>query len=232
MTIEMTVDATPYRFPLAGSLEAHDTALMIIDMQVDFCAPGGFLDRMGVDLAPLRAPIAPISRVLAAMRRRGFTIVHTRETFASDLADVQPHRRFRGVDGTVIIPGDPGPLGRSLIRGEPCWEIIPELAPGDGEGIFDKNGYSAFNTTDVHDHLQAHGIANLVLCGVTTNCCIQSNLRGALDRGYDCLVLEDCCGAASAASHRRAIAMMRSDDGIFGAQADAAALIAAVSGPP
>ncbi len=227
----LTVPAAPYDFPLNGGLSPATCALMVIDMQIDFCAPGGFMDRMGVDLAPLRAPIEPISRVLAAMRDKGFTVVHTRETFQPDLSDVQPHRRFRGVDGEAIIPGDPGPLGRSLIQGEPCWDIIPELAPRGGEAIFDKNAYGAFGSTDIHAYLAARGIANLVITGVTTNCCIHSNLREALDRGYDCLVLEDCCGATSTDSHDQSLAMMRSDDGVFGAIADSAALIEAIRAP-
>ena len=227
----LTVPAAPYGFPLNGELSPATSALMVIDMQIDFCAPGGFMDRAGVDLAPLRAPIEPISRVLSAMRDGGYTVVHTRETFWPDLSDVQPHRRFRGVGGEAVIPGDPGPLGRCLIRGEPCWDIIPELTPREGEAVFDKNAYGAFGSTDIHAYLAARGIANLVITGVTTNCCIHSNLREALDRGYDCLVLEDCCGAATAESHERSLAMMRSDDGVFGAIADSSALIEAIKAP-
>ncbi len=228
----MKILSNPYGFPLDGGLTPANGALMVIDMQVDFCAPGGFMDRAGVDLAPLRAPIEPIGRVLAAMRDGGFTVVHTRETFRPDLSDLQPHRRFRGIDGEAIIPGDHGPLGRCLIRGEPCWDIIPELEPMDSEAVFDKHAYGAFGSTDIDDYLRARGIANLVSTGITTNCCIHSNLREALDRGYDCLVIEDCCGATTADSHARAMAMMRSDDGVFGAIADSAALIEAISTQP
>ncbi len=226
-----TIAAAPYDFPLEGGMTPANSALMVIDMQVDFCGPDGYLDRMGVDLAPLRAPIGPIARVLGAMRGGGFTVVHTRETFQPDLSDVQPHRRFRGIDGKTLIPGDAGPLGRSLIEGEPCWDIIAELAPREDEAVFDKNAYGAFGSTAIHDYLRGRAIANLVITGVTTNCCIHSNLREALDRGYDCLVLEDCCGATSLESHSRSIAMMRSDDGVFGAIAGSAALIQAIRGP-
>lgn len=227
----MRIASTPYGFPLEGGLTPANCALMVIDMQIDFCAPGGFMARMGLDLAPLRAPIGPIGRVLAAMREGGFTVVHTRETFQADLSDVQPHRRFRGAGGEAIIPGDQGPLGRSLIQGEPCWEIIPELAPRDGEAVFDKHAYGAFGSTDINDYLRARGIANLVITGITTNCCIHSNLREALDRGYDCLVLEDCCGATSQESHQRAMAMILASDGVFGAVADSATLIEGIKAP-
>ncbi len=223
------VPADPYAFPLNGRLEPATTALVVIDMQIDFCAPGGFIDRMGLDLAELRAPIGPIRRVLAAMRGAGFTVVHTRETFAADLSDVQPHRKWRGQDGSVIVVGDEGPLGRCLIRGEPCWEIVPEVAPLPGEAVFDKNAYGAFGSTGIGAHLAGRGIKNLVLTGVTTNCCIQSNLREALDRGYDCLVLEDCCGAVTRASHDRSMAMIRNPDGLFGTVAGSEALIEVLS---
>ncbi|MFP6730907.1 MAG: isochorismatase family cysteine hydrolase [Alphaproteobacteria bacterium] len=227
----MKIESAPYDFPLNGGFEPQNCALMVIDMQIDFCAPDGYMDRMGVDLAPLRSPIDPISRVLAAMRDGGYSVIHTRETFRPDLSDVQPHRRYRGIHGTSLIPGDEGPLGRSLIQGEACWDIIPELAPLDGEAVFDKNAYGAFGSTNIHDDLRARGIANLVIAGVTTNCCIHSNLREALDRGYDCLVLEDCCGASSRESHERSMAMMRSDDGVFGAVATSDALIKALQSP-
>ena len=227
----MRISSAPYDFPLNGEFLRKNTALMVIDMQVDFCAPGGFMDRAGVGLAALRAPIGPLGQLLAALRDRGFTVIHTRETFRPDLSDVQPHRRFRGVGGEAIIPGDEGPLGRCLIRGEPCWEIIPELTPLDGEAIFDKNAYGAFGCTEIHDYLATRGIANLMIAGITTNCCIHSNLREALDRGYDCLVIEDCCGAASPQSHQRAMAMLRGDDGVFGAIASSQAVIEAIKEP-
>ena len=224
------VAADPYPFPLNGGFEPGNTALLVIDMQVDFCAPGGYMERSGVDLGPLRAPVEPIARVLAAMRRVGFTVVHTRETFRPDLSDVQPHRLFRGADGAAIVPGDAGPLGRCLIAGEPCWDIIAELAPVAGEAVFDKNGYGAFGTTAIDAHLRQRGIANLVLTGVTTNCCIHSNLREALDRGYDCVTLDDCCGAPTRESHERSMAIIRSPAGVFGAVSTSDALLDALDG--
>ncbi len=225
-----SVPADPYRFPLGGRLEPGNTALAVIDMQVDFCTPGGYIARMGCDLTSIRAPLAPIGRVLEAMRGAGFTVVHTRETFAPDLSDVQPHRTWRGTGGDLIVVGDRGPLGRCLVRGEPCWEIVPEVAPLTGEVVFDKNAYGAFGSTGIDAYLRERGVENLVLAGITTNCCIQSNLREALDRGYDCLVLEDCCGAVTRQSHERSMAMIRNPDGVLGAVSTSPALIAAIAG--
>ena len=222
------VAAEPYPFPLGGGLAPGDTALLVIDMQIDFCGAGGYMERSGVDLGPLRAPIEPIARVLAAMRRADFSVVHTRETFRPDLSDAQPHRLFRGADGAAIVPGDEGPLGRCLIAGEPCWDIIAELAPAAGEAVFDKNGYGAFGTTAIDAHLRDRGIANLVLTGVTTDCCIHSNLREALDRGYDCLTLADCCGASSRDNHERAMAIIQSPAGVFGTVSTSGALLDAL----
>jgi biuret amidohydrolase len=220
-----TITAAPYNFPLNGGIDPSNTALLVVDMQIDFCAPGGYIERLGIDLAAVRAPIGPIGRVMAAMRQAGFTIVHTRETFQPDLSDAQPHRLFRGADGMGIVPGDEGPLGRCLIQGEPCWDIIEELAPAEAEAIFDKNGYGAFGTTAIDAYLRDRGIANLVLTGVTTNCCIHSNLREALDRGYDCLTLEDCCGAPSRESHDLSMAIIRNPAGVFGTVSTSDALL-------
>jgi len=226
--LSTTIAAEPYAFPLNGGIDAANTALLVIDMQIDFCGPGGYIERLGIDLAAVRAPIAPIGRVMTAMRQAGFTIVHTRETFQPDLSDAQPHRLFRGADGLGIVPGDEGPLGRCLIQGEPCWDIIEELAPAEGEAIFDKNGYGAFGTTAIHAYLRGRGIANLVLTGVTSDCCIQSNLREALDRGYDCLTLEDCCGAPSHESHDHSMAIIRGPAGVFGALSTSDAVLDAL----
>ena len=224
-----TIAAEPYAFPLNGGIDPTNTALLVIDMQIDFCAPGGYIERLGIDLEAVRAPIAPIGRVMAAMRQAGFTIVHTRETFQPDLSDAQPHRLFRGADGMGIIPGDEGPLGRCLIQGEPCWDIIEELAPAEGEAIFDKNGYGAFGTTAIDAYLRKRGIANLILTGVTSDCCIQSNLREALDRGYDCLTLEDCCGAPSRESHDHSMAIIRGPAGVFGTLSTSDAVLDALN---
>jgi nicotinamidase-related amidase len=189
---------------------------MVIDMQVDFCGDGGLCHQAGGDMEMLRAPIPQLRKVLDAARHAGFHIVHTRETFAPDLSDLQPHRRWRRQVGSPEV-GDQGPKGRYLIEGEPCWQILPEFAPLPGEPVFDKPSYGAFATTDIDRHLRCNGIENLILTGVTTDCCIQSNLREALDRGYMCLVLEDCVGATSRERHEASLTLIRKANGVFGA---------------
>jgi nicotinamidase-related amidase len=219
----LNVAAQPYDFPLSGALDRR-TALLVIDMQTDFCGPGGYMDRMGFDLAFLRGPIAPIARLIDAFRRRAFPIVFTRETFRPDLSDVQPHRLWRPPGGIAV--GDPGPLGRCLIAGEPCSEVIAELAPLPAEAVFDKASYGAFARTGLEAHLRARGIAHLVIVGLTTDCCVSTTLREALDRGFECLTLEDCCAASSVATHEAAMAVLRKKSGIFGAVAASAAVLA------
>lgn len=220
------VPSYPYPFPLNGELVPATTAVVVIDMQADFCAAGGYMDRLGFDLEVLRAPIEPIRRVLAATRALGFPIVHTRETFKADLSNVQPHRLWRSPGGMTV--GDRGPLGRCLIEGEPCWEIIPELAPEPGELVIDKAAYGAFCNTDLESGLRERGIGNLVLMGLTTDCCIHTTLREALDRGFDCLTLEDGCGAATREVHTAALALLRKKAGIFGATGTTAMLLEAL----
>jgi len=225
----IAVRATPHDFPRSGDLRPANTALVVIDMQVDFCGKGGYVDRLGRDLALLRAPIGPIRRVLAAARSRGFRIVHTREGYAPDLSDLQPWKRWDDPNDPIRV-GDPGPLGRTLIRGEPCWDFIPELRPDPDEPVFDKAGFGAFAFTDLDRVMRDGGVENLILMGVTTDCCVHSTLREAVDRGYDCLVLEDCVGASSAARHEAALSLVRRANGILGAASDSAALLEVISG--
>jgi nicotinamidase-related amidase len=222
----MKVAASPYAFPLSGELRPANTALLVIDMQIDFCGPGGYMDRMGFDLPFLRSTIAPIARLLAAFRIRSYSIVHTRETFAPDLSDVQPHRRWRPDHGIAV--GDSGPLGRTLIKGEPCWQIIPELAPRADEAVFDKPTYGAFAPGQLGPHLHRHAIRNLVIVGLTTDCCISTTLREALDRGFECLTVEDCCAASSRETHAAALSVLRKKSGIFGAIASSSDVLAAL----
>ena len=222
-----SVPGHPYPFPRRGGLRPDNTAVFVIDMQRDFCAEGGYMDRLGADLAPLRAPIAPIQRLLQVVRSLGYRVVHTREGYGADLADVQ---RWKLADRVRI--GDPGPLGRALIRGEPGWETIPELRPLPGEPVFDKPGYGVFAFTDVDATLRAWGVEHVVLTGVTTDCCVHSILREALDRGYDCLVLEDCVGASSRVYHDAALALVKKASGVFGAVSDSAAFIGGLGGAP
>jgi len=222
------IQALPYDFPLHGGLRPDTTALMVIDMQVDFCGEGGFCHQAGADMDMLCAPVPQLGMVLDASRRAGFHVIHTRETFAADLSDLQPHRRWKPYDSSPEV-GDRGPRGRYLIRGEPCWEIIPELAPLPGEPVFDKPSYGAFATTNIDRHLRSKGIENLILTGVTTDCCIQSNLREALDRGYMCLVLEDCVAAASRGRHEVSLALIRQASGVLGGISTSAAFLRALS---
>ena len=219
------VPSQPYSFPLKGPLSPVNTVLLVIDMQGDFCAPGGYMDRFGFDLAALRRPIPFIAALLAAFRHHDFPVIHTRETFSPDLQDVQPHRLWRGQDGTGVAVGDEGPLGRHLIRGAACWEIIPELAPQSGELVLDKPAYGAFSCTDIHSQLQARGIKNLVMTGLTSDCCIHTNVREALDRGYDCLTVSDATGACFDDVHEAAIRLLIKKSGVFGAVCDTAAIL-------
>jgi nicotinamidase-related amidase len=232
--VSTRVAADPHAFPRTGALEPATTAIFAIDMQLDFCGDGGYMHRLGCDLAVLRAPIEPMRRVLAAARSRGFRVVHTREGYAADLADVQPWKRSphppkaEGRPNDPVKIGDPGPLGRALIRGEPGWDFVPELRPLPGEPVFDKPGYGVFAFTDVDAVLRKWGIQNLVLTGVTTDCCVHSVLREALDRGYDCLVLEDCVGASKPEYHAAALTLVRKASGVFGAVSNSRAFLDAI----
>jgi len=222
------VSGDPHAFPLSGELRPGNTALLVIDMQHDFCSEGGYMHRLGARLSGLRAPIEPLRNVLAAARTAGYHVMHTREGYSSDLSDLQPWKRGGGANDAIAI-GDAGPMGRALIRGEPCWEIIPELAPAPGECILDKPSYGPFATTDIDATLRNWGIRNLVLTGVTTDCCVTSCLREALDRGYDCLVLADCVGSADPVHHEAALTLMRKRSGAFGTTATSITFIDAIN---
>ncbi len=223
MPATLPISAQPYPF----ELDPPHCALVIIDMQRDFLEPGGFGAALGNDVSLLRSTIEPNRRLLAAWRAAGLLVIHTREGHRPDLADLPPAKRVRG-HGPVTI-GDAGPMGRILVRGEPGHDIIPELYPAPGEPVIDKPGKGAFHATDLHAILQNRGVTQLVVTGVTTEVCVNTTVREANDRGYDCLVLEDCVGSYFPEFQAAGLAMIRAQGGIFGWVGSSPALIAAVT---
>jgi nicotinamidase-related amidase len=218
------VPAEPYPFELA----ADRCGLLIIDMQRDFLEPGGFGEMLGNDVAQLRRTIEPNRRLLQAWRAAGLLVLHTREGHRPDLSDLPPAKKVRGRSATTI--GDKGPMGRILVRGEAGHDIIPELYPEAGEPVIDKPGKGAFHATDLHSILQHRGISQLVVTGVTTEVCVNTTVREANDRGYDCLVLEDCVGSYFPEFQEIGLKMIKAQGGIFGWVGSSPGVIAAIGG--
>jgi nicotinamidase-related amidase len=221
----LRVLADPYPFTFSPAA----TALLLIDLQRDFLEPGGFGELLGNDVSLLARVVEPVQAVLAAARAEGMLVIHTREGHRPDLGDCPPSKRARGGVETI---GAPGPNGRILVRGEPGHDIVEAVAPAPGEIVLDKPGKGSFHATDLELILRNHGVAGLVVCGVTTEVCVHTTVREANDRGFECLVLADCVGSYFPEFHDVGLRMIAAQGGIFGWVAPSAAFLAALGADP
>src|ERR1700729_3130902 len=213
--------------PAPLSVDLDRAALVIIDMQRDFLEPGGFGEALGNDVSRLQAAVEPCREVLAAARAHGMLVIHTREGHRPDLSDAPPYKIERGDPASRI--GAPGPMGRILVRGEPGHDIIPELYPAKNEPGINKPGKGAFSQTDLDLMLHNRGIDTLLVCGVTTEVCVNTTVREANDRGYRCIVLSDCCASYFPQFHEMGLAMIKAQGGIFGSVASSQSLLSAMA---
>ena len=223
------VRAVPYTWPYDGSVDVAKVALVCIDWQTDFCGPGGYVDSMGYDIGLTRAGLPNTAKLLAHARSLGMTVIHTREGHDPGLSDLPPNKRWRSAQIGAEI-GSPGPCGRILIKGEPGWEIVPEVAPVAGEVIVDKPGKGAFYATNLDLVLRTKGITHLILTGITTDVCVHTTMREANDRGYECVILSDCTGATDPGNHQAALHMVTMQGGVFGCVSTSEDIIAATTG--
>jgi biuret amidohydrolase len=204
------IKALPFSFPL----RRESVALIVIDMQRDFAEPGGFGESLGNDVSHVTAIVSDVKRLIEGFRAAGLPVIHTQECHRADLSDLPPAKRNRGTPTLRI--GDVGPMGRILISGEPGTAILPELAPIDGEIVIEKPGKGAFYATALGETLKARGIEQLVFAGVTTEVCVQTTMREANDRGYECLLVEEATASYFPQFKQAALDMIRAQGGIVG----------------